>query len=218
MAEDRISCTIADEALELFAERALYWPKRRALVVSDLHWGKTATFRRYGIAVPESILTDDLARLGALIAKTGAERIWVLGDLIHGKLGLTDGVVERIATWREAWPVELVLIRGNHDRWLKEFPPAWRVTIRDEAWEEGPFRFSHEPLLHPERFVWCGHVHPTVRFPSTIDPIRLPCFVIEGSLGILPAFSAFTGGQNILLKPGMMIYPVSAEEIFYFEA
>ena len=47
------SIQLADEQLLLLPERALWWPQQKALVLSDVHFGKSATFRENGIPVPE---------------------------------------------------------------------------------------------------------------------------------------------------------------------
>jgi len=40
------------ESLILLADRALHWPKRKTLVLADVHLGKDATFRAAGLPVP----------------------------------------------------------------------------------------------------------------------------------------------------------------------
>jgi metallophosphoesterase superfamily enzyme len=47
----------------LSPERMVYWEEEKALIVSDLHFGKTGHFRKEGIAVPQSIYKEDLQRL-----------------------------------------------------------------------------------------------------------------------------------------------------------
>ena len=39
-------------AFEPLAERALHWPARRTIILSDLHVGKAAVFRARGLPVP----------------------------------------------------------------------------------------------------------------------------------------------------------------------
>ena len=109
---------LAGEAVELHADRALFWPARARLVIADLHLGKGDIFRRHGIAVPSGGTGGDLARLDALIARTGAAELWVLGDMLHG-----DPAGSR---WRAAWSafraahrdLAIRVIAGNHDRAL----------------------------------------------------------------------------------------------------
>jgi metallophosphoesterase superfamily enzyme len=44
----------------LSAGRAIYWEEENALIVADLHVGKSAHFRKAGIAVPANIVQEDL--------------------------------------------------------------------------------------------------------------------------------------------------------------
>ncbi|MGK0362521.1 MAG: DNA ligase-associated metallophosphoesterase [Bradymonadia bacterium] len=185
--------TIAGEALHLCPERALHWPRRQTLAVADLHWGKSATFRQFGLPLPAGVLAADLARLSAAIDATRAERVLVLGDLIHGAIGLTDPVLETVGAWLEHCPAEVCLVRGNHD--ATGLPAEWAIPEVDTL-REGPFFFRHEPELVEGAFVWCGHIHPVVRFGGRRS-VRVPCFHLDAGLGVLPAFSEFTGGGRI---------------------
>ncbi len=47
----------------LTTDRTMYWEEEKALIVSDLHFGKTGHFRKSGIAVPASVYKEDLQRL-----------------------------------------------------------------------------------------------------------------------------------------------------------
>ena len=185
--------TIAGEAVELCPERALHWPARRTLAVADLHWGKSATFHQMGLALPAGVLAADLARLAAAIEATRAERVLVLGDMIHGAVGLTAGVVQTVADWLARCPAEVLLVRGNHD--AVDLPQAWSMPVVDTL-REGPFFFRHEPEAVEGAFVWCGHVHPAARIGGRRS-VRVPCFHLDPGVGVLPAFSEFTGGGRI---------------------
>ncbi len=70
-----LTTSLAGESVELLAERALYWPRTRTLLVADVHLGKAAAFRAGGVPVPRGATASDLARLGALVARTGAGRL-----------------------------------------------------------------------------------------------------------------------------------------------
>ena len=65
-------------ALQLLPQRALWWPAARMVMVADVHFGKAATFRRAGQPVPHGTTADNLARLDAVLAATGAGamRMW----------------------------------------------------------------------------------------------------------------------------------------------
>ena len=52
--------TCRGETLTLDKERAIYWPAQELLIISDLHIGKPAHFRKHGIQVPSTIGDQDL--------------------------------------------------------------------------------------------------------------------------------------------------------------
>ena len=192
---ESLDVTLAGEALVLLAGRALYWPRRRRLLIADLHLGKDAAFRRAGIALPDGGTMDDLDRLAGLASRCGAAELWVLGDLLHGP---PDG-----SAWRAAWAhfrnahpaLDIVLVQGNHDRAIARAGLA--ITTLADPVDDPPFLLGHAPTPDdlPDRFGICGHVHPVVRVPGL--PGRFPAFVIERRRLILPAFSAFTGGWQV---------------------
>ncbi|WP_373531925.1 ligase-associated DNA damage response endonuclease PdeM [Vampirovibrio sp.] len=177
--------------------RAGYLPHCGSLLVSDLHWGKSETFRQHGIPIPDALLLADLARLSALIEDYQPRRLLVLGDLIHGGLGLSEGLHEKILTWRAQNPISVVLVAGNHDRKMHTVAAQWGIDVIEQALREPPFLFSHQPEIETGFFNWCGHIHPAVKICSASDSLRLPCFHLTPHGGTLPAFSKFTGGFNI---------------------
>ncbi|WNG24257.1 ligase-associated DNA damage response endonuclease PdeM [Cystobacter fuscus] len=199
--------------VELRPERALYWPEAGVLAVADLHWGKPESFHQHGIPLPTGVLEDDLARLSAALHATGARRVLLVGDLIHSRRGLTADVVERVAAWREGHDVELVLVRGNHDRHLEALPPSWRMRLVESHLDEGPFRFAHHPEPVPGRYVCAGHLHPTARLSTGADRLRLPCFHLGPQVGVLPAFSAFTGGLDMRAGEGERLFVIAEDTV-----
>ena len=54
---------IKDQHCWLSPGRCIYWEEEKALILSDLHFGKTGHFRKAGIAVPAHIYKEDLQRL-----------------------------------------------------------------------------------------------------------------------------------------------------------
>src|SRR5438105_4823650 len=80
--------------------RALYWPRAGTLFAADIHLGKAATFRAASIAIPEGPTGDDLARLSQALARTGACRLVMLGDLFHARKGRATSILSAIAEWR----------------------------------------------------------------------------------------------------------------------
>ncbi len=58
--------TLAGEVVRLLAGRALFWPGEKTLFLADPHFGKSATFRHFGIAAPDDT-EGDLARVAERI-------------------------------------------------------------------------------------------------------------------------------------------------------
>ena len=91
---------VRGESLELRADRSLFWPRLGWLIVADLHLGKAESLRRDGVALPDRVMEEDLARLRHALHETRANRLLVLGDLVHDARGMTSTLVQRVAAWR----------------------------------------------------------------------------------------------------------------------
>lgn len=182
--------------LVLLPDRAVWVPGERAVLVADVHLGKPASFRSLGVPVPEAVTASDLGRLSALIDRTGAERLIVLGDLIHDAAALRDRTCDAVRAWRESVAASVELIPGNHDRKARSCEPLG-VVVLDERVRLGGLVLTHEPPACGGEPTLCGHVHPVVSVGRGRGPgrVRSACFWFEGSVGILPAFGAFTGGR-----------------------
>lgn len=197
-------------------ERCVCWPARRTLIAADLHLGKCDTFRAAGLSMPghvaAAVLDEQLARLDLALKRTGAERLLVVGDLLHAPAGLTRELVGRVASWRAGCRAAITLIAGNHDRRVDLVRAEWRLDLAGPGWREGPFLFLHDPAECPAgeaAFAWCGHVHPTVRLASGVDAVKLPCFVLDRARAVIPAFSRFTAGAVVRGGPGRRLFAVA---------
>lgn len=197
MPPEPLTVDCAGEALVLHPERALEWPARSTLFVADPHFGKDAHFRDAGIALPDGTLDEDLARLDALLARTRATRLVMLGDVVHARPGRAAGWVERVGAWRSGHDgLDWLVIAGNHDTGFA--PPAdWRVDWCTEIVLEPPFVFAHEPTHHPAGRVLAGHWHPVARLRQGRDSLRLPVFAFGPDCVVLPAFGGLTGGAPV---------------------
>ena len=202
------------ETLDLHLDRALYWPRRRTLIVADVHLGKGAAFRRAGLAIPSGDTRRDLARLEALIARYAPERLLVLGDLFHAPLLEAESWFDDVTAFR-ARHASLVfeVLRGNHDRPLHRMPPAWRIDWHEGARHEPPFVFAHEPIDDPRGYGMSGHLHPVLTLRSPTDRLRMPVFWLRERHAVLPSFGGFTGGYGITRQAGERVYAVGPDGV-----
>src|SRR2546421_6006829 len=92
--------TVAGEPMLLLPHRAAYWPAARTLLVADLHLDKCEVMRSHGLPIPRALLHEQIARLDHAVRATGAQRVLIVGDLLHASAGLTGPMVETFAAWR----------------------------------------------------------------------------------------------------------------------
>lgn len=183
--------TFQDEIFTLTNQRALYWKKEKALIFSDLHIGKTAHFRKNGIAIANHVMKNDLERLSVLLAYFEVEKFIVVGDLLHAG---NNSDVDEFCRWRNQYPdLKLYLVEGNHDRITKSLEAKLCLDIKTEILEIGSIVFIHDFDRKNPKFQITGHIHPGTILNSAVKRIRLPCFVLTPNQLLLPAFSEFTG-------------------------
>lgn len=208
---------VAGERVALYAERALHWPAGGVLFVADVHLGKAAAFRAGGIPLPRGGTGRDLARLSALLARTRAPRLVVLGDFLHAAAGRVAALDVAFRAWRAAHAqVAITLVRGNHDDRAGDPPADWHVDVVAEPHALAPFLACHRPVVPGSGYALCGHVHPGVRLAgaTAAASARLPCFVLGRRRAILPAFGGFTGLALVTPARGDRIVAIAGTRLF----
>ena len=213
---DSALVTLAGETVELLAERALFWPRARTLFVADVHLGKAAAFRAGGVAIPRGATASDLARLDALIERTVASRLVVLGDFLHAAAGRVPALHAAFTRWRATHAtLSITLVRGNHDERAGDPPPAWDIDVVPDPHPLAPFVLCHEPATPRTGHALCGHVHPGARIASGAhESVRLPCFVLGRRRTLLPAFGRLTGLAIVAPVRGETIVAIAGSRLF----
>lgn len=183
----------AGQEFRVLAQGALFWPRRQALIVADLHFEKASWFARFGQLLPPYDSIATLSDLEALVSATRARELWCLGDSFHDSAGATRlpsgarAILNRLTAaldWR--W------ITGNHDPGLTD---AIGGRVLEEAEVDG-LLLRHEADPADHRPELSGHFHP--KFSVSIKGTRVVrrCFVAGPSKLILPAFGTLTGGLD----------------------
>jgi len=172
----------------------------RALVVADVHAGIEAGLRHERGVELDSAADARRDRLCALLDRTGADRLVVVGDLAHrigGPSGveaeelraLADAVLDRAA---------MTLVPGNHDAGAAEALSDRAVDVRDPTgWRAGPVGFAHghtwpAPDVLGAESVVVGHEHPRVRIEDAVGGARTERAWLRGRLRSEP-FAAHHG-------------------------
>lgn len=208
--------------LLLLAQRAVWWPAERTLLLADLHLGKGALFRAHGQPVPQGESQRTLDAWGALIARFGARRSIVLGDLLHGRDGLTPALDDAVRRWRLSHQATQVdWLPGNHDARLQRVAAQWHMRLLPSLAPLAPgLSACHEPpAAAPPDFIVCGHLHPAVTVRVAADRVRVPCFVARPRSLLLPAFGSWTGSAELssaqLDEPGTRLALVAGDRLVW---
>lgn len=201
-------------------QRCCWWEEENALIVSDLHLGKTGHFRKEGIGVPQGVYRADLQRLIAELYHFKADRLIIVGDLTHSS---QNKELEHFKKWRHDLPTLRVdLIKGNHD----VLSDAWYREAGIAVWENeliiGDFCFRHDladkrkGIVENDnvKYTFVGHVHPgvTVRGKGR-QSLHFPCFYFAQKHCILPAFSRFTGTYTVEQKKNETVYAIAENQL-----
>ncbi len=204
--------------LTLLPEKAVYLPTHNALLVSDVHLGKSETFQQFGIPIPSQVNQATLERLQRACDRTEAQHLFILGDLFHAKAGLVDDVIDGWLKFLATNQLDAHLILGNHDRALVEVLSQLSLTCYAHSIDLDSLVLSHEPLPQCHGINICGHVHPCVRIGGGGDRLRLPCFYWEARVQrlTLPSFGEFTGGYDVRIGREAVAYVVADDVVVPF--
>ena len=183
----------------LTTARCIFWQEQNAIIVSDLHFGKTGHFRKHGIAVPQNIFIEDIQRLIEVITHFKAEKVIAVGDLFHS---YANKEMDLFLKWRQDFAhIHFDLIKGNHDILKADWYKKASIQIHTNEMVIDNFSFVHDIATCDENntnYCFSGHIHPGVLIKGiSKQSLRFPCFHFAENHAVLPAFSRFTGLANI---------------------
>jgi DNA ligase-associated metallophosphoesterase len=207
------------QTLWLSPDRCIFWEEEKALILSDLHFGKSGHFRKSGIGIPQNIFKEDLQRLFALVQFFKPTQLLFVGDLFHSH---ANKEMNLFLKWRNDIPgLKMLLIKGNHDILSKKFYKEANIEIVNQKLSIQNFCFTHDieekcdEKNSPEiDFTFSGHIHPGVRLSDGVkQEIYLPCFYFTKDFAVLPAFSRFTGLAKIKPKKNDKVFAIIGNKI-----
>ncbi len=196
------------QTLWLSPARCIYWEEEKALILSDLHFGKSGHFRKSGIGVPQNIFKEDLQRLFTQIQFFKPSILLIAGDMFHSH---ANKEIDFFLKWRNDMPdLSIHLIKGNHDVLSNKFYEQANIKVAKQKHSINTFCFTHDITSACEDdtgnksedvFTFSGHIHPGVRVNGVgKQSFKLPCFYFTKKYAVLPAFSMFTGLYKLTPK------------------
>ncbi|WP_128475955.1 metallophosphoesterase [Halorussus pelagicus] len=159
----------------------------RALVIADFHAGVEQALRAEGVSL-DSHASERRERLLALVARTDAERVVFLGDLMHAigdPGGAERGEIEVLLERLDERGVAAALVKGNHDGAIESWAD---LNVTDGAGVRlGDVGFVHghtwpAPEVLDSEVVCVGHEHPAVRLEDEVGGSRAERVWLRGSL------------------------------------
>src|SRR5271169_4566304 len=144
-----VSHKIRNHQFWLTTDRTMFWEKEKALIVSDLHFGKTGHFRKSGIAIPPSVYKEDLQRLVVQIQYFQPGQLIIVGDMFHST---ANKELELFLKWRsDLSDINIRLIRGNHDILEEGWYKNAGIHLSRQTLSVQQFNFVHDISEHLNR-------------------------------------------------------------------
>ena len=188
-----VPLSFAGETFSATASGALYWCAQDALLVADLHLEKASWFARLGQLLPPYDSHATLTALTEEVNRTGATRLYCLGDSFHDRFGCDRLPADSRALLEElTGRLDWTWIVGNHDPGFADHCGGLIV----EAAEFAGIVLRHEAVPGDPRPEISGHFHPKLRLNLNGRRISRRCFVASERKLILPAFGSLTGGLD----------------------
>lgn len=219
-----VSHKILNRQFWLTSDRTIFWEEKKALIVSDLHLGKTGHFRKSGIAVPASLYKEDLQRLVQQIQYFQPDELIIVGDMFHSR---ENKELELFLKWRaDLSGIHIRLIKGNHDILQESWYEKAGIEINAQTHSVDHFHFVHDITDHltnkkgfgvnasSSNYFFSGHMHPGIRINGAgRQSLCFPCFYFGKKYAVLPAFSHFTGVAMINPEDGEEVFAIVNQEL-----
>lgn len=201
---------IKNHHFELHYSGAVFWKEHQLLLISDVHLGKIAHFRKHGLAVPESAIAENFKRLDEVVSLYDPLTVIFLGDLFHSEM---NSEWNAFCDWVNKAKVEIILVEGNHDVISKRHYCDLDITVFPKLCID-EFLLTHHPTELEGFFNFCGHVHPGIKLQEVgRQSLRLSCFFQKENQMILPAFGKFTGNYFMKPKENDRVYVIADEKV-----
>jgi len=192
----------------------IYLPKIRSLVIADLHLGVELALFGEGTYMPidqYQIMQNSIINL---IEKYNPESLIINGDFKHefARPSRQEWYeLKALSKVLSDYGVELELVRGNHDNYLKTILAREDKTLREPYYLYSDYLFVHghqslseifDTSLPEVSWVILAHEHPAIELrDSSGGKHKFRCY-LKGTWGdynllVLPAYSPIASGSII---------------------
>ncbi|MFW5928361.1 MAG: metallophosphoesterase [Thermoplasmatota archaeon] len=192
------------DGVYITSDLCVWYEPKDVVILADLHLGLEASLKDEGFSLPRFQKDEIMDRLSTIFDKYGPETLIVNGDFKHefGKNRREEfyEVIDVIDFIRDQ--CELVIIRGNHDNFLKTITEKRGVVFYEKSIVLDMITLTHGHKEFPEyEFLVMGHEHPSIKIRDEMGAfVKIPCFLFHRSMNILilPAFSPLSEGRDMV--------------------
>ncbi|MBS3142555.1 metallophosphoesterase [Candidatus Woesearchaeota archaeon] len=200
-----------------FVDLAVFLPKEKTLVITDIHIGYEEELNKKGVLIPRTQFPFLMKRTERILNHVGSlDTIVIAGDLKHefGTISETE--------WRNTLRFldllakhtkHIILIKGNHDTILGPIAKKRNVVIKD-AHRLGSVLVLHGDSI-PKKIekgittLIIGHDHPAISVGEDVRTEKYKCFLVgkykKYGLIVMPSLNPVTEGTDVskekLLSP-----------------
>lgn len=177
-----------------------------ALVIADLHLGKSHEYWQKGFSLPRQAKIFAM-RLNNLKKKTRTKRLVILGD-IKNKIGFANAeeIRELPLFFSNLDYRKIIAIKGNHDGGIEKVLPD-RIKIRNSiAIGDYMLTHGHMNVNTKKSTIIIGHNQPHVKFVDKVKAVYTEPVWVRGKLKgkyagkellMMPAFNELCGATIV---------------------
>ncbi len=190
----------------------------RYVVIADLHLGFEEYMSKRGVYLPPLQLKRALEVLRRL---PKSKTLVIAGDIKHSFEGLGRHEKKDVISFLDEATKkfdEVILIKGNHDTFIKPILSEFGVDFADEL-KDGNLVIihGHEMLKSDAKTIIMGHEHPSITLRDQLGvAAKFPCFLhvplADGrEVIVLPSVGAYQSGTSVTLDKRGYLSPIIRE-------
>ncbi len=189
--------------------KSLWFPKKKILIVADLHLGYEESLNEQGLLVPRLMFKQTKKEIKELL-KLKPRLIIINGDLKHrfGKISQQE--------WHECFEIldillkkcKVILIKGNHDTILEPIAKKKGLEIKDfYCFNKSNICVTHghkifsNKKVHNSKVLIIGHEHPAISIKEGIKSEKYKCFLLgrwkRKKMIVMPSFLTISIGYDM---------------------
>ncbi len=193
-----------ENGLYITSDRCVWYEPEKTVMIADLHLGYESALKENGFSFPLSQKEKILDKISSIKNRYSPENIVVLGDFKHNFGKMEDDEFHELLDVIDYLmeDASLVMLRGNHDNYLKNLTELKGVTLYQDKMELHDMILTHgDEMVESDGTLIMGHEHPSIKIVDEVgSSMRFPSYLYHETekILVLPAFSTFAEGRDVV--------------------